>query len=155
MVKVFVVYDSKYGNTKLVAQKIVEGMRMVEGTEVDLGYVKEVSPDTVVNYDVLLIGAPNHMGKPSRTAMKFLGELAKVSLGAKAVAAFDTYFEKPKNYGKAMRKLEKVIVEKFPSLRLLTPGLSVKVTGIRGPVADGELPKCVEFGKWVVNQVKA
>ena len=29
MVKVFIVYDTKYGNTKLVAEKIVEGMRKV------------------------------------------------------------------------------------------------------------------------------
>jgi flavodoxin len=29
MVKVFVVYDTKYGNTKLVAEKIVEGIREV------------------------------------------------------------------------------------------------------------------------------
>jgi len=33
LVKVFVVYDTKYGNTKLAAETIVEGMREVEGIE--------------------------------------------------------------------------------------------------------------------------
>jgi flavodoxin len=32
-VKAFVVYDTKCGNTKLVAEKIVEGMMEVEGIE--------------------------------------------------------------------------------------------------------------------------
>ncbi len=42
MVKVFVVYDSKYGNTKIVAEKIVEGLRETGGLEVSVGYVKDV-----------------------------------------------------------------------------------------------------------------
>ena len=33
MVKVFVVYDTKYGNTKLAAEKIIEGIGKVEGVE--------------------------------------------------------------------------------------------------------------------------
>ena len=31
MVTVFVIYDTKHGNTKLVAEKIVEGLREVGG----------------------------------------------------------------------------------------------------------------------------
>ena len=31
--KVIVVYESKYGNTKLVAETIAEGMREIEGVE--------------------------------------------------------------------------------------------------------------------------
>ena len=36
MVSVFVFYDSKYGNTKLVAEKIAEGLKS-EGVTVELG----------------------------------------------------------------------------------------------------------------------
>ena len=155
MVKVFVVYDTKYGNTKLVAEKIVEGIREAEGIEAAVGYVKEVAPAELAEYDAVLIGAPNHMGKPSRTISKFVDELAKLDLKAKQVAVFDTYFEKPRNFEKAMKKLEKKVREKLPSWKLLSPGLSIKVTGVNGPIAEGELPKCVAFGKKIAEQLKS
>ena len=155
MVKVFVVYDTKYGNTKLVAEKIVEGIREAEGIKAAVGYVKEVNPADLAEYDAVLIGAPNHMGKPSRTISKFVDELAKLDLKAKQVAVFDTYFEKPRNFEKAMKKLEKKVREKLPSWKLLSPGLSIKVTGVNGPIAEGELPKCVAFGKKIAEQLKS
>ena len=37
MVKVFVVYDTKYGNTKLAAESILEGIREAEGIETAIG----------------------------------------------------------------------------------------------------------------------
>jgi len=42
LLRVLVVYESKYGNTKLVAEKIVEGMVEAGGVEVDLTTFKEV-----------------------------------------------------------------------------------------------------------------
>jgi flavodoxin len=40
--KVFVVYDTKYGNTKLVAEEIAKGIEDVGGIEIAISYVKEV-----------------------------------------------------------------------------------------------------------------
>ena len=65
MVKVFVVYDTKYGNTKLVAENIVEGMREVEGIETAISDVKEVILEKVADSDAILIGSPNHVGRPA------------------------------------------------------------------------------------------
>jgi len=59
-----VVYDTKYGYTKLVAEKIVEGMREVEGIETAIADVKEVNFEEVASSDVVVIGSPNHVGKP-------------------------------------------------------------------------------------------
>ena len=155
MIRVFVVYDTKYGNTKQVAEKIVEGINASGDVETALGYAKEVNPADLANYDAILIGAPNHMGKPTRTISKFVDELAKLDLKDKQVAVFDTYFQRQRNFEKAMKKLEKNVSKKLPSWRLLTAGLSIKVTGINGPIAEGELPKCVEFGKKIAGQLKS
>ena len=154
MVKVFVVYDSKHGNTKLVAEKIVEGIKESEGIETAIGYAKNVDPSKLADYDAVLIGAPNHMGKPSRTISKFVNRLAKLDLKMKQTAVFDTYFVRQKNFEKAMKKLEKQISEKLPSWKLITHGLSIKVDTVYGPIADGELPKCVDFGKKIAQQLK-
>ena len=91
MPKVFVIYDTKYGNTKLAGETIVEGIREVEGIEVSIGYVKEMDIGKVADYDVLVLGAPNHMGRPSQTMKKFVNRLAELDLKAKNVAVFGTY----------------------------------------------------------------
>jgi hypothetical protein len=39
----------------------------------------------------------------------------------------------------------------LPTVNLVSTGLSVRVHGIPGPVVEGELPKCVEFGKTIAR----
>jgi flavorubredoxin len=153
-VKVFVVYDSKYGNTKLVAEKIVEGLKEVDGVEAAIGYVKDVDVTQAAAADAVVLGGPNHMGNASRTIMGFVDELAKVNRKTRWVACFDTYMGREKNRARATRKLEKRVSEKLPDVKLTTPGLSIKVTAIKGPIADDELPKPVEFGRKVGAELK-
>lgn len=152
--KVFVVYDSKYGNTKQVAENILDGLKQTGDIEVTIGYAKEVLPQHLAGYDVLIIGAPNHMGKPSRTITRFVDSLTGDSLSSKWFAAFDTYFQRQRYFQKAMKKLEKHITEQLPNLTQLAPGISIRVKGVNGPLVDGELPKAVEFGKTIAAQLK-
>ena len=152
MTKVIVVYESKYGNTKLVAEKIVEGMREVSGTETVLNELKEVDKNRLAEFDAILVGSPNHMGRPTGGIKGFINELGKLNLMGKAVAVFDTYLGK--DYEKAVKKMEKQISEKAPGLKLAAPGLSIRVEGMKGPITEGELPKCKEFGGKIANQIK-
>lgn len=153
MVKVFVVYDTKYGNTRLVAEKIAEGMREVDGIETAISDVEEVDLEKVADCDAILIGSPNHWGGPSRTIRKFIDKLGKLDLKAKWVVVFDTYIKE--DFEKAVKKMEKRIHEKVPNLKLTASGLSIKVGGMKGPIVEGELPKCKDFGKKVAAQLKS
>lgn len=154
MVKVFVVYDTKYGNTKLAGENIVEGIREVEGTETSIGYVKEIDIGKVADYDAIVLGAPNHMGRPSRTMKKFVNRLAEFDLKAKNVAVFGTYSGRVRTVDRAVKKLEKIVEKKLPNLKLISPSLSIRVNGIPGPLVEGELPKCKDFGRTIANQLK-
>jgi hypothetical protein len=40
-------------------------------------------------------------------------------------------------------------------LKIVTPGLSIRVEGMKGPIAEEEFPKCREFGKQVATQIKS
>jgi menaquinone-dependent protoporphyrinogen IX oxidase len=151
--KAFIVYDSKYGNTKTVAENIMQALTD-EGIETQIGYAKEVEPRNLLCYDALIIGAPNHMGKPSRVISKFVDSLENIQLNAKIAAAFDTYFQRERYFGKAMRKLESHINQRLPNLSLVTPGLSIRVKGINGPIVDGEIPKAKEFGRKLAERLK-
>jgi len=152
LTKVLVAFDTKYGNTKLVAETIVEGMREVEGMEVTISNMKEIDLKKIINYDAILMGSPNHMGGPTRTAKKFIDKLGKLTLN-KLVAVFDTYMHK--DFDKAVKKMEKKINDKAPGLKIVTHGLSIRVEGMKGPIAEEEFPKCREFGKQVATQIKS
>ncbi len=156
MMKVFVAYDTKYGNTKLVAEKIVEGMREVAGIETTISNVEEVDLDRIVAYDAILIGSPNHYGGPTSRVKEFVDKLGKLNLKGKLFAVFDTYLGKRSDYffEKAVKKMEKIIGETVPSLELIASGLSIRVGGMKGPIVEGELPKCKEFGKKIANHLK-
>jgi flavorubredoxin len=153
LVKAFVFYDSKYGNTKLAAEKVVEGL-LNKDAIVDFGYVNAVKVQCAVDYDVILLGAPNHMGRPSQTMKKFINKLSLLGLKGKRMAVFGTYAGKERLLDRSVKKMVTMVKEKLPDVMLLEPSLSVHVKGVSGPVMDGELSKCVEFGKLIAHQLK-
>jgi flavorubredoxin len=153
--KVFVIYDSKYGNTKTVAENILEGLKQIEGIEAVICYAKEVDFQSLVCYNALILGAPNHMGRPSWTMKKFIDTLAELDLKAKNVAIFGTYSGRKRPVDRAVKKLEIILGKKLPNLKIFSPSLSVRVKGVKGPVAEGELIKCKELGNRVANQLSS
>ena len=153
MLKVIVVYESKYGNTKLVAETIVQGIKEVAEIEAMLSELKEVDAKQLANFDVILIGSPNHMGQATKGIRKFITEMRKLNLKGKPAAVFDTYLSK--DFEKAVKKMEKQIKENVPGLELAAPGLSIRVEGMKGPITERELAKCKEFGVKLATQLKS
>lgn len=151
--KVFVAYDTKYGNTKLVADKIIEGMREVDGMDIANSEVKKVDFRMLADSDVILIGAPVHFGGPSRTIGGFIDKIGKLDLKAKWAAVFDTYYKT--DFEKGVKSMEARMSEKLPGLKLIVPGLSIQVAEMKGPITEGELPKCVDFGRKIATQLNA
>lgn len=152
MVKVSVFYDSKYGNTQLAAEKIVESLQS-QGVEADLTNIKDVKPGGAVCSDVIVLGAPNHMASPSRAMKRFIEYLAAADLKATRYAVFGTYAGRARPVDRAMKKLEAMVQAKMPNLKMVLPGLSVRVNGVSGPIMEGELPKCMEFGVALAAQL--
>ena len=151
MAKVIVTYESKYGNTRLVAEAIAEGVKEASGTEVELSEIKEVDLDKLVEYDMILVGSPNHMGRATRGIKNFIDKLGKLNLEGKLAAVFDTYMGG--DFEKAVKKMEKQLGEKVSGLKISVPGLSIKVEGMKGPLVEGELPKCKTFGLKIGSQL--
>ncbi len=152
LTKVIVAYESKYGNTKLVAEKIIEGMKEVKGIKTALGELKEIDLNEIPDYDAILVGSPNHFGGPTRGVKKFIDKLGKLNLEGKMFAVFDTYIGGV--FEKAVKKMEKKIKEKAPGLKQIAPRLSIKVQGMKGPILEEDFPKCKEFGKTIATQMK-
>ena len=152
MAKVLVVYESKWGNTKSVAESIIEGIQKVSGMETSIHRRDDVKLDLINDFDVFVIGSPNHAGGATGGTKKFINKLGSLSLKGKFIAFFDTYLGK--DFEKAVKKMEKQATNKVSWAELITPGLSIRVEGMKGPIAEGELPKCVEFGSKITARIK-
>jgi hypothetical protein len=116
-VRIAVVYESLYGNTRRIAEAVAEGLRTA--AEVSLVEVRDAGPETVASVDLLVVGGPTHIhGMSSRVSRKGAADDARKkegrtephvqgpplrewldsldrARGARA-AAFDTRLDKPK-----------------------------------------------------------
>jgi flavodoxin len=149
--RALIVYWTRYGNTKKVAETIANGItKSAKKIEVVVKDVKETKPEEALDYDALLIGSPNHAGGPVGDIKNFLKKLEKLNLKGKTGAVFDTHRV---NDLKAVQKMEKQIREKIPGLKLVAPGLAAQVKGHSGPLVEGELAKAEEFGKSISTKI--
>ena len=89
----------------------------------------------------------DHLGR----LKKFVDTLSELNLRAKHVAVCGTYVGRIR----VVKKLEKTVEKKLPNINLISPSLSVRVNGVTGPIVEGELPKCVDFGKRIASQLQS
>ncbi len=89
MSKIFIIYDSRSGNTAKMADEIAEGVKQ-SGTEVEVKKVEQATPDDLVAADGIILGSPNHFGTMSEKMKGFINDSVKVrkKLENKVGAAF-------------------------------------------------------------------
>jgi len=71
MGRVLVIYDSKTGNTKRMADLVAEGAAQVAGIEVRLLAVEEATREDVLWCDGIAVGSPTNMGVVSWRMKRF------------------------------------------------------------------------------------
>jgi len=145
--KILVVYDSLYGNTKAVAQAIAEA---IPG-EVEVVHVGEANASQVAAYQLLVVGAPTHGAKPSPKTREFLDQIQPSALEGINVAGFDTRMTNKLIllFGTAAPKIAKVLKQKGGTLVGSAEGFYV--TGGEGPLKDGELERAAAWAKGLVE----
>ena len=89
MEKVLIIYYSRTGNTKRMAELIGEGVKM-EGGEALVKDVKDVAVDELLKYDAIVIGSPTYYGTMAAELKKLLDDSVKFHgrLEGKIGAAF-------------------------------------------------------------------
>lgn len=86
--KILIVYDSDYPNTKSIAMAIASGF--VNQSTVAVKSVSEIDPNSVTEVETLIVGSASLGFKPSQKILDFLNRISKNSLLSVAVSAFDT-----------------------------------------------------------------
>ncbi|MBI5144614.1 MAG: flavodoxin domain-containing protein, partial [Candidatus Omnitrophica bacterium] len=89
MAKALVIYYSRTGNTKKMAESVAEGIKN-EGMEVVKKEVKDVDAGELLKYDAIAIGSPTYYGTMAAQIKKLLDDSVKFhgKLDGKVGAAF-------------------------------------------------------------------
>ena len=164
--KILIVYESMFGNTEQIAQKIADGLRG-RGGEATLADVRHVRPDDLDGCALLVVGAPTHAfslsrqstrddavsqgAEPSRAAygvrewLRTLETTFPTPAGRPKVVSFDTRVDKVRRLpGSAAKRAARVL--RTRGFELLDAPTSFYVVDVKGPAAPGELDRACAWG---------
>jgi NAD(P)H dehydrogenase (quinone) len=90
MAKVLVVYHSRTGNTRAMAEAVAEGVKEVAGVDVVLKEAEQVSVSDLIGADALAFGSPTYFSYMAGVLKGILDEayLSRSQIRGKPFAAF-------------------------------------------------------------------
>jgi flavorubredoxin len=130
-----VIFDSRYGNTEKIARSLETGLRQA-GNQTACTSAKEVSVESLKEFDLICVGAPTEWHTASKPMKEFLRKLRSVDLFGKYGFAFDTRLTRPLS-GSAAKLIEKEL--KNLGLQIIVPHESAIVFLESGQVSGARL----------------
>jgi menaquinone-dependent protoporphyrinogen IX oxidase len=142
-----VIYHSKWGNCRRVAESVAGGLREA-GHEVTLVEIpsKEGLDSSL---DFIAAGSPTRIGKMTNPMHRFLKRHIEEEWKGKPFAAFGTGMKDVREKGKNQSADGIYELLKKKGLKPVAPAFKAAVEDLQGPLADGELENALEFGKQV------
>jgi flavodoxin len=147
-VKVWLIYDSKFGNNKNIANKLASYFE--DDNEVFVKYAKDISPKEVIKQgiDILLLGGPPRAGMISFTikswANKMIKQLNKEGKILNKVALWGSHATNdentPEKFGwEGTKNKWNIILNDIPAEKKIndTVGFSVNPETLEGPLEPG------------------
>ena len=143
------IYDTKFGNCKRVSDLLIEGIKeKIPDAVINQTYVKKANLNQINEQDCVLIGGPVHAFGISRTLKSFAKKLAKLNM-SKPFLSFSTYI-----ISKNAVKTIYTILRNAGWTPLITPGLPIKVEGMKGPLDQSFIPKIKTCAYEIVEKLK-
>lgn len=158
--RVLIVYESLWGNTKKVAEAISAALQ--PDSTVTL-FDTESAPEKIEGYDLVIVGGPTHafsMSRPTtregvkqqdaavriptRGIREWLDALTPVEVPVPA-AAFDTRVDSPRLPGSAAKAARHELRSR--GLDVSAKPMSFRVHGYEGPLVDGELARAAAWAR--------
>lgn len=139
-----VIYDSVYGNTKLIAHAIGSGL----GANTPVVAVADVKPEMLNGVGLLVVGSPINAWRPTVKISAFLSNLKPGQLAGVKAVAFDTRV-KLFIHGNAAKLIADALVRAGATMIGDPEGFIVK--GKEGPLADREIERATEWAKRLIS----
>lgn len=155
--KVWIIYDSVFGNTEQVAQAM--GKALEAQVDVTVRKVAEVQPEQMPDLDVLIVGSPTRAFSPTPAVRNLLKGLSRGTLEGVTVAAFDTRISLDdvdsrilpplvKVFGYAAEPIANRLKKKGGMLAVAPEGFFV--AGTEGPMKEGEIERATTWAQRVI-----
>ena len=143
MSKAVIIYDSRSGNTGMMAKAIEEGVKEA-GIIVVLKRTVDASAEDLIDVDAVVLGAPTYNHDLIASMKTFLFEMEKADLKGKSGAAFGSYGWS----GESVQMMTDTMKHIF-GMSVIEPGLKMA----RRP-DEGGLKQCREFGRRIGDTIK-
>ncbi len=143
-----IIYDSKFGNTEKIAEAIAEKLSSYGQAKTVLA--GKADPQELGNTDILIIGSPTQAWRPTEPVQSFIKNIPEETLNGMHVAGFDTRFKKTRLLtGSAARIITKRLEKKGADI--IIPPESFFVSGMEGPLIEGEEKRASEWAKTIAE----
>ncbi len=130
--KIAILYDSKFGNTKYLAEFMADEIQAA-GHDVGLFGTKRSKPAEILAFQpkALLVGGPTHFGKPTRTLGKYIKKLGKQGekSSIRKAAVFNCY-----TGDNVCKLIQNRISDAFPQIKILEKSLPIHTGGLNGEI---------------------
>jgi len=143
MPKAAIIYDTRSGNTAMMAKSIEEGMKEA-GVELSSKRTVGATAGDVKDVDAVILGSPTYHSDMIGSMKTFLFEMEKANLKGKVGAAFGSYGWS----GESVRMMSDTMKHIF-GMDVIEPGLKT----LRRP-DEGGLKQCREFGRRIAERVR-
>jgi flavodoxin len=148
-----IVYFSKFGNTKMVAEAVAEPLTAKASVRVISS--DQLTPADLENVNLVVMGSPTHKMNLPEAVRPALDSLPRRVLSGTPIAAFDTSYKLSwwLAYFTAARRLAKKL-RKLGGKQILPPE-TFHVKEREGPLYAGEIERAHTWGKSILEQVEA
>ncbi len=121
--KILIMYDSRTGNTKKLAEAVAEGIKRVPGVTVELKRAESVTPEDAIDADGYAVGSPSHFSIMSGQILALLTDLYSIrhKMAGKPMAVFTTGTG---GQVTALENIERIIGVFNP--RFVKPGIAIE-----------------------------
>jgi len=147
---VLIVYGSQFGTTERLAREMADAVSALHQVEVVGTHAAEQVAGT--DFDLLVVGAPTQFKGHRLLVRSFLKHLEEQGFAGCPAAAFDTRSHGDRGEtGSAAESI--ALLLSTAGCNLLVPAESFTVTGVRGPLDDGELQRARAWIDGLVRSV--
>lgn len=150
--KVLIVYFSKFGNTKMVAEAIRKTME--KGGDVRMVNSEMLEAGDFDNIGLVVMGSPTHKMNLPEAVRPVFEMLPKKILKGKLFATFDTSYEMPewlKPFTAGKKLTQKL--RKLGGKRVVPPEIFY-VKAREGPLFEGEIERAGEWAISIIGRVE-
>lgn len=141
--KTLIIYDSNFGNTKMIAS-VIAGELRAEALSIN-----SVTPSSVRDVGLLIVGSPINAWRPTAKISMFLDSIPSGVVRNLKAAAFDTrvkiFFS-----GSAAKRISKKL--EIKGANIITPPKAFYVKDKEGPLLEGELEVARNWAKQILQK---